>query len=90
MLIRVKSPPEELSEIYAREQVMEDMRKSVETFLAERCEDRMDLVHELSHELSELTWHYDQICLRLKKYEPDFIPMARTSYDPNERKVTLQ
>lgn len=89
MFIRVKSPPEELAEVYAAEEAKAKDLRSVEVFLSDRCAERMEIIHELSHELAELRWHYEQLCFRMKKYEPDFMPMVEADYDPDYTKVNL-
>jgi hypothetical protein len=86
MMIRVKSPPEELAEIYANET---PEQSSIKVWISDRCFERGELVNELSHELAELQCDYDDVCRRLKKYEPDFVAPEIKPYDPTAGEVIL-
>lgn len=72
MYIRVKSPPEELAEQYAREEEAAEIYQSVEVFLSKRCQKRLELIHELSHELAQLQLNYEEVLRELLKHQPDF------------------
>lgn len=89
MFIRVKSPPEELAEQYALDEAKAKPFRSVEQYLSDMCLDRSELIHELSHELAELRWNYEQVCARLRKYEPDFKELPETEYKESDRRVSL-
>jgi len=89
MFIRVKSPNEELAEVYAQEEKLAEPYKSVELFLSDRCAERLEIINELSHELAELRFHYEQVCYRLKQHVPDFVPPEEKPYDPNFSKVSM-
>ena len=72
MYIGIKSPPEELAEQYAREEAAERASRSVELFLSARCQERLEQIHELSHELAQLRLNYEEAMGALLKHEPGF------------------
>lgn len=85
MFLRVKSPPEELAEVYAQEKENGRSTDSVEVFLSDRNFERGELIHELSHELAEVRLNYEEVCARLKVYEPNFEPRYEAPYQMEDR-----
>lgn len=90
MFIKVKSPPEELAEQYAREEEAAKIYQSVELFLANRAQERLEHIHELSHELAQLRLNYEEAMSALLKHEPGFKHKhPETEYKMESRLVNL-
>lgn len=90
MFIKVKSPPEELAEQYAREEAAKEIYKSVELYLSNRCAERLEQIHELSHELAQLRLNYEEAMAALLKHEPGFKHKhSETEYKSDSRLVNL-
>lgn len=89
MMLTVKSPQGDLAKAYDLEIMRDAEHDSVEVFLSKRCLDRAELLYEISHELAQVRHNYEEVCKRLKAYEPDFVPPAETEYCIEDRLVSL-
>lgn len=87
MFLRVTPPPPELQEQYEKEQEESHKFESVEMFLSNRCFERGEIIHEISKELAQVRLNYEDVCKRLQKYEPDFVPNEEKPYSISDRMV---
>jgi hypothetical protein len=76
-----------MKEQYEQEEADALKFESSEAFFIRRCFERGEFIHEISYELAQVRSNYEDVCERLKKYEPDFVPKEERPYNMDDRMV---